>query len=165
MCTSWAIHEVEASFRARREGPVGDQGEQHPLHHRIPPGDGGEAAQQGVDPQAVPQPVQQPRPAQGPGLNELQPGHPDHPRPVRAVRHGLDAHDAGQGGDQPFDRGPVELIGPAEGVQHLRPGRLRRRVPLVVRQLQIRHPGPVLVPAGRRTHEHATRRYTISNSS
>ena len=78
---------------------------------------------------------------------------------------GLDAHHAGQRADQALDRGPVELIGAAEGVQHLRPGGLRGRVPLVVGQLQVGHLRPVPVPPGRRTHEHATRPYTTRCSS
>ena len=154
-------------LRGRGQGPVGDQREHHPLHHRIPSGASGQTVQQGVDPQPVPQPVQQPRPTQRAGLGERQPRQPDRPGPVRTrpVGGGLRAQHPGQGGDQPLDRGPVELVGATEGVQHLRAGGLRRRIPLVVDQLQVRHPRPVLVASGRRTHEHVTRPYTTTGSS
>ena len=152
-------------LRGRRQRPIRDQREQHPLHDRVPPGPGREAAQQGVDPEPVPQPIEQPCPAQRVGLDELQTGNPDHTSPIRACRARLDTDDAGQGGDEALDRGPVELIGATEGVEHLRPRGLRCRVPHVVRQLQIRHLRPVPVPPGRPTHEHATRPYTTTNSS
>ncbi len=153
---------------ARGEGPVGDQGEQHPFHHRVPAGAGGQAAQQGADPQPRPELVEQPRPAQRSGLGAHQPRHPPGPHPVRAAARPdgrLGAEYPGQRGDQPLDRGPVKLVSPAEGVQHLRPGRLRRRVPLVVDQLQVGHPCPVAVLPGRSAHEHVTRPYTSLRSS
>jgi len=41
-------------LRGRRQRPVRDQREQHPLHHRVPPRPGRQPAQQGVDTQLVP---------------------------------------------------------------------------------------------------------------
>src|SRR6266540_1166009 len=60
----------------------------------------------------------------------------------------------GQGGDQPLDRGRVDLVGPAEAVEDLGARRLRRRVPLVVDQLQVRHLRAVLVPPPHLPQEH-----------
>ena len=87
-----------------------------------------------------------------PGARPAGPG-PARPRPGRA---------AGSATRPAARSRPVELIGPAEAVQHLRPGGLRRRVPLVVDQLQVGHLRPVLVPPGRRPHEHVTRPYTTT---
>ena len=60
-------------------------------------------------------PSSSPRPAQRPGLGERQARHARRPGPVRAdASAGLDAQQPGQRGDQPLDRGPVQLVGPAE---------------------------------------------------
>lgn len=50
-----------------------------------------ESGRLGIDTQLrgpVPQPVEQPRPAQRAGLDELQVRHPDRARPIRAGRAG-----------------------------------------------------------------------------
>ena len=140
-----------------------------------PPGPAGcrrPAAQQGVDPEPVPQPVQQPRPAQRAGLGEHQPRQPDRPGPVRArpVGGGFGAQQPGQRGDQPLDRGPVELIGPAEGVQHLRPRdvfaagshslwancRYDTRVPSRFRRVDVRTNTPPDATRAAAAHSHQT---------
>jgi hypothetical protein len=130
------------------QGAVGDQGEQHPLHPRIPAAAREEPADHLVDAQPVPHAVQHVRAAKRPGLEEGQLGAGGHPQRRGGVQQ------PGQRSDQPFDRGRVHLVGPAEAVEDLRAGRLRRRVPFVVDQLQVRHLRAVLVPPPHLPQEH-----------
>ena len=102
-------------LRRRSKSPVGDKGEQDPLHPLgVDPLTGGQCrADRGADAQPAPQPVQHVRPAQRPGVGER--------HALRGARRGLlRPEQPGQGRHQPLDRGPVQLVFAAEGVQHLR---------------------------------------------
>ena len=127
----------------RFQGPVGHQREQHPFGAGIETAARRQGAQRVADPQSAPQTIEGPHPAQATGVDR---GH----RPVAA---GLGAEQRRVGGTQePGDARhqagqslPVDPVGPPEVVDHLRRRRPRRRVALVVGQLQVGHPGPVLV--------------------
>ena len=129
----------------RVQRPVGDQRERHPLRHRVPPGPAQQRGHDLADPQPLPQLVQQVGPAEG-----------DRPRigQLRGGPGGLLAEEAAQRPGQPLDRGPVELVLPAEAVHHPHPRQLRRRVPLVLDELHVADGAAVLVQPRRRAHEH-----------
>ena len=145
-------------LRGRCQCTVGDQREQDPFNGGVAAGPAQQGAHRLGDPEPGPQRVQHPGPAQRPGLDEAQPGQPTGLILDLAASRGL-AEQPGERTDQPLHRGPVQLLGPAEVVQHLHPRALGGRIPLVVRQLQVPHHGAVLVPPRRRPHEHVTRRY------
>ena len=134
-------------LRGRRERPVRDQGEQHPLRPLVQAAALQQAPHRRADAQPLPQRVQHVRAAQRPGLGELQPLRRDGP--------GLPGLQVpGDGRDQPLQRLPGGGLLPAEVVDnlHLRP--LRGRVPHVVSQLQVADLAAVLVPPRRRPQVH-----------
>ena len=109
-------------LRGRGQGPVGDQREQHPLHHRIPPGAGRPDRRSRVSiPSRCHSRSSSHAPPSGRDSANASPGSPTgRARSGPGRRRRVRAHHPGQRGDQPLDRGPVELVGAAEGVQHLR---------------------------------------------
>jgi hypothetical protein len=139
-------------LRRGREGTVGDQREQHPFGGRVAAGAGQQSGHDLVDAQPSPQLVEHPRPAECAGGHELQATR------ARRGQRRARLEEPAQRRDQAFDHRPVQVVLPPEAVEHLRPGRLRRRVPLVVRQLQVAHRGAVNISTGRHTHMHVSRR-------
>ena len=111
--------------------PVRDQGEQDPLGIRAEPAAGQGRADGLTEPEAPPQLVQDVRPARGPGRGDRQLARLRRREGLRGVQQ------PGQGRHQAADRVLVELVFPAEVVQHPRAGPLRVLVPLVVGQLQV----------------------------
>ena len=134
-------------LRRGRQRPVGHQREQHPLGLRVPTLAGQQPRQQPVHADPVPQPVQRVGAAVGAGLHEGQLHRRGRGQRLRRVQH------PGQRDDQPADRVAVQPVLAAEVVEHPGP-RPHRRVPLVVRQLQVPHHRPVRVPARRRPQVH-----------
>jgi hypothetical protein len=143
-------------LRGRVDGPVRDQREQHPLHIRGEPAPAEHGAQRGVDPEGLPQPVEQPRRSGRPRLDQPQP----FPGSIRAGRGGRVGTGLGVGfaevavdrADQSAQPVGVESVLPPKVEQHVRPG--RRAHPLVVRQCQVAHDRPILVPTRGRPQIH-----------
>jgi hypothetical protein len=99
----------------------------------------------GTDPEAFPDPVQRPRRAQPPRVQDL-----DLPAAGGRCGHGLfPGEEPRDRRHQPGQRGPVDLVGPPEAVDHFRDRIPADRVPLVVRQLQVAHHRAVSVGAPR----------------
>ena len=120
---------------------------------------GGDPANRGADPEAFPDLVQGPRGAEAARVQRLHlaPELGGTGRGDRLLR----GQEPGDRGHQPSQPGAVHLVGPPEVVDHLRHRVAADRVPLVVRQLQIRHHRAIPVGPPRLPQEHA---YNIAES-
>ena len=154
MNTRSATHRVAASLEAA-PAPAARPARRAPARpSRRPaaarPQPGGWPARSPAAPTAGPAP--RPRPAAGSRA----------PPPRRPLPRGrlLRFQEPADGGDQPGQRFPVDQVCPAEVVDHLGDRAAGPRVPLVVRQLQVRHHGAVFVPPPRLSQVHA---YKSSN--
>jgi hypothetical protein len=155
------VHPVKAGDRRVVAGPlggrelgggveraVGDQREQHPLDiGRESPG-AQQRAQRAIDPELLPQAVQQPHAAHRPRLDHLELAA-ERRQQARAVA-GDEARDRRR---QPPQRVEVELVLAAEVDQHL--GARDPADAAVVRQLHVADHRAVLAPPPRRPQVHA----------
>jgi hypothetical protein len=141
-------------LRRGSQGPVGDQGEQHPFRGRVARATSG-ALQELVG-----------------DLVEVQPSPQDVQDVNATVRAGLDEAELaaggrgeGLGGVQEFrqrrheacHRGSVEVVFAAEAVEDLRYGPAGGGIPVVVRQVQVTHAAAVDGPADCALHVHVSR--------
>jgi len=144
-------------LRARLACPLRDQREDHPLGRvLVQPAPGRDPPDRRADLQPVPQLAQHPRRAHPAGVDHL------HLAGCRGRRRGGRVQEPGDGRHQPGQRRPVHLVRPAEAVDHLGDRAAGARVPLVVRQLQVRHHRAVLIDPPGLPKVHA---YTIRPSS
>ena len=139
---------------ARFQRPLRHQREQHPLGRRgVQAPVGGDPVQRRADPEPLPEPVQQPRPAEAARVQDLDLAG------VRGRDRLLRVQEPRDRGDQPGQRVAVHGLGAAEVVDHPRRGHPGDRVAFAVRQLQIRHRRPVAVAPLRLPQVHP---YTVS---
>ena len=120
-----------SQLRERLEGPVTDEGEQHPLGAGIQPPAGEQPPQGRVDPEPAPETVEHVGAAHRPRVEERQlrgGGGGERLRRLERPR---------QRADQPLERRPVELVLPAEAVEHPDPRVARLGVPFVVGELEV----------------------------
>ena len=139
---------------ARRQRPLRHQREQHPLGHAaVDPPTRRDPVQRRPDAEPLPEPVQQPRPAEAARVQHLDFAG------VRGRHRLLRVQEPRDRGHQPGQRIAVHGLGAAEVVDHLGRGHPGDRVAFAMRQLQIRHRRPVAVAPLRLPQVHP---YTVS---
>jgi len=139
-------------LRHRRDRPVGYQSEQHPLHRGGESPVGHRLLQRGRDAKLAPEPVEQPRPTDRPGV-----GHVHRPRTGRQARLALASGfavaevrpDRGGQPQQPVDVDPVDSTQVHQHLWHH-----RTADPVVVRQRDVAHNRAVGVPPLREPQVH-----------
>lgn len=134
---------------ARLQRTLRDQRNHDPLDRcavQAPTGRG--FADRRADPELLPDAVQRPRPTQATGVDDLDVTAAGRSRGLLGGEEPRDrAH-------QPGQRGPVDLLRPPEVVDHLRHRAAGLRMPLVVRELQVRHHRAVPVAPSRLPQVH-----------
>ncbi len=106
---------LEGQLAPRGQGPVGHQGEDQSLHRRLEPARFQETLEDVPQPQAVPQAVQEPHPAERPAACDAH--VPPTVQPSLGSKGLFGGEEPADAPDQPLQSLTVDLVGPAEVVE------------------------------------------------